>query len=104
HHVFQVITPAHGSVDAVGRRIFQEGLVPFELVTVLLIVAVVGAIAVARAEPRQHKKGTSPGETNATKRLFHGPIVAKDGPWAGDQEPGDSEGEVQGGSAQKESA
>jgi NADH-quinone oxidoreductase subunit J len=39
-----------GTIDAVGREIFTTGLVPFELVTALFIVAVVGAIAVARGK------------------------------------------------------
>jgi NADH-quinone oxidoreductase subunit F len=85
HHPFQVITPAHGSIEAVGGRLFREGLVPFELATVLLIVAVVGAIAVARTQPGA-KKTDKPGseEEHETKRLFSGPVVAKDAPWPGD--------------------
>jgi NADH-quinone oxidoreductase subunit J len=49
-HQFQ---PAHselGTVDAFGRELFTRGIVPFEIVTALLIVAVVGAIAVARVK------------------------------------------------------
>ncbi|MBX3261443.1 MAG: NADH-quinone oxidoreductase subunit J [Labilithrix sp.] len=37
-----------GSVDAFGRIIFSQGLVPFELSSALLMVAIVGAVAVAR--------------------------------------------------------
>ena len=37
-----------GSVDAFGRILFREGLVPFELSSALLMVAIVGAVAVAR--------------------------------------------------------
>jgi NADH-quinone oxidoreductase subunit J len=37
-----------GSVDAFGRFIFTQGLVPFELSSALLMVAIVGAVAVAR--------------------------------------------------------
>lgn len=37
-----------GGVDAFGRVIFTEGLVPFELSSALLMVAIVGAVAVAR--------------------------------------------------------
>lgn len=39
-----------GSVDAFGRIVFTEGLVPFELSSVLLLVAIVGAVAVARGK------------------------------------------------------
>jgi NADH-quinone oxidoreductase subunit J len=37
-----------GSVDAFGRILFTSALVPFELSSALLIVAIVGAVAVAR--------------------------------------------------------
>lgn len=37
-----------GGVEGLGRAIYVDSLVPFELVGVLLLVAIVGAIAVAR--------------------------------------------------------
>lgn len=37
-----------GSVDAFGRVLFTEGIVPFELSSALLMVAIIGAVAVAR--------------------------------------------------------
>ena len=37
-----------GSIDAFGRALFSDGLVPFELSSALLMVAVLGAVAVAR--------------------------------------------------------
>ncbi len=74
-HTFQTIDKAHGSVEAVGGMIFNEALVPFELATVLLIVAVVGAIAVARTAPNAKKK--KPIE-NPTLRMFHGPLHPRD--------------------------
>ena len=37
-----------GSVDAFGRIIFSQALVPFELSSALLMVAIIGAVAVAR--------------------------------------------------------
>ena len=54
-----------GSVKAVGTDLFNGGLFPFEAISILLLVAVVGAIAIARPthepdeagtelEPRQH--------------------------------------------------
>lgn len=54
------VSADHGSVEAVGRLMFGSGLFAFELVTALLIVAVVGAIAVGRG--RQ-------GSTKAKKTL-----------------------------------
>lgn len=42
------VTNDFGSVDAFGRILFTQGLVPFELSSALLMVAIVGAVAVAR--------------------------------------------------------
>jgi NADH-quinone oxidoreductase subunit J len=39
-----------GSIDAMGRTLFSDGLVPFELSSALLMVAIVGAVAVARGK------------------------------------------------------
>jgi NADH-quinone oxidoreductase subunit J len=38
----------YGSVDTFGRLLFTHGLLPFELSSALLMVAIVGAVAVAR--------------------------------------------------------
>jgi NADH-quinone oxidoreductase subunit J len=72
---FGRITAEHGSVEAVGQLLFTKGIVPFELATALLIVAVVGAIAVARGRqfPRRDKATTNP-----TRRMFHGPLHPRD--------------------------
>jgi NADH-quinone oxidoreductase subunit J len=68
-------TPDQGTVEAVGGLIFSEGLVPFELATVLLIVAVVGAIAVARG--KQGVKKAKPAADDPRK-LFAGPVHPRD--------------------------
>ena len=65
-----------GSVEAVGGQIFTEALVPFELATALLIVAVVGAVSVARG--RSRIKRTEMKLANPTARLFGGPVAARD--------------------------
>lgn len=72
---FAPIDISHGSVASIGRLIFNEALIPFELVTVLLIVAVVGAIAVARTHPNSAKK---PFVENPTLRMYHGPLYSRD--------------------------
>jgi NADH-quinone oxidoreductase subunit J len=41
-----------GGVDAFGRLLFTQGLVPFELSSALLMVAIVGAVAVARGKSK----------------------------------------------------
>ena len=63
-----------GGVESVGQLLFTTGLVPFELATGLLIVAVVGAIAVARSRhgTGERKKIANP------QRLFVGPLVPRD--------------------------
>jgi NADH-quinone oxidoreductase subunit J len=72
---FGFVGPAHGSVEAVGQQLFTKAVVPFELATALLIVAVVGAIAVARSrhQTRVPKQSASP-----TRRFFHGPLHPRD--------------------------
>ncbi len=37
-----------GNVEALGMEIYKQALVPFELISVTLLVAIVGAIAIAR--------------------------------------------------------
>lgn len=72
---FGFVGPTHGSVEAVGQQLFTKAVVPFELATALLIVAVVGAIAVARSrhQVRKEKQSASP-----TRRFFHGPLHPRD--------------------------
>lgn len=72
---FAHVSAEHGSVEAVGTQLFTKAVVPFELATALLIVAVVGAIAVARSRHQVRKPKQSP---NATRRLFHGPLHPRD--------------------------
>jgi len=72
---FKIAPLAHGSVEGIGTLLFGSMVIPFELATALLIVAVVGAIAVARGKPhvRRQSKSASP-----TARMFHGPLMARD--------------------------
>lgn len=68
-------SPDHGSAEAVGTLLFTEGIFAFELTTALLIVAVVGAIAVARSRQgsvRRKKTIRSP------RDLFAGPLHPRD--------------------------
>jgi NADH-quinone oxidoreductase subunit J len=41
-------SPVLGTIEGVGRELFTTGFVPFEISSALLLVAVVGAVAVAR--------------------------------------------------------
>ena len=72
---FGHVGPQHGSVEAVGQQLFTKAVVPFELATALLIVAVVGAIAVARSRHQTRKEKQSP---SPTRRFFHGPLHPRD--------------------------
>jgi NADH-quinone oxidoreductase subunit J len=72
---FAHVSDQHGSVEAVGQQLFTKAVVPFELATALLIVAVVGAIAVARSRHQPTQKKQSP---SATRRFFHGPLHPRD--------------------------
>jgi NADH-quinone oxidoreductase subunit J len=73
--LFPTARPEHGSVEAVGTLMFTKGVVPFELATALLIVAVIGAIAVARGRHVPKKVSTVAHET---RRLFTGPVHPRD--------------------------
>mgnify|MGYP000959689280 CR=1 FL=1 len=65
----------HGSAATLGRMLFTRALAPFELATLLLIVAVVGAISMARGKPRVRSVRLGEGET---RRLFVGPVHPRD--------------------------
>ncbi len=69
------VKPGHGSVEAVGTQMFTQGIFAFELATALLIVAVIGAIAVARSRQgnvRRQKVIRTP------RDLFAGPLHPRD--------------------------
>jgi NADH-quinone oxidoreductase subunit J len=70
------VEAGHGSVEAVGTLLFTDGIFAFELATALLIVAVIGAIAVARSRQgsvRRKKVIRTP------RDLFAGPLHPRDG-------------------------
>jgi len=48
--------PDFGTIDSFGRELFTRGLVPFELTTALFVVAVVGALAVARSKHKGERE------------------------------------------------
>ena len=57
--------PDWGSIKAVGADLFGPGLFPFEAISILLLVAVVGAIAIARPLREEGDVGESPAEGGA---------------------------------------
>lgn len=60
-HHFEPARDELGTVEAVGKVIFTEGLVPFEIVTVLFLAAIVGVLAMARGRQRPQADATRRG-------------------------------------------
>ncbi len=58
-HAFPPSRPEFGTIDSFGHELFTRGIVPFELTTALFVVAVVGAIAVARGRHRGEEPVTA---------------------------------------------
>jgi NADH-quinone oxidoreductase subunit J len=69
------VAPTHGTVQAVGSLMFSDGIFAFELATALLLVAVIGAIAVARS-----KQGEAPARrvVRSPRDFFAGPLHPRD--------------------------
>jgi NADH-quinone oxidoreductase subunit J len=49
-----------GSIEAFGKTLFTQGLLPFELSSALLMVAIIGAVAVARGHAKHEIEHKSP--------------------------------------------
>ena len=54
-----------GSIDAMGRILFSDGVLPFELSSALLLVAIVGAVAVARGKEGKPEEAAKPVKAEA---------------------------------------
>jgi NADH-quinone oxidoreductase subunit J len=67
--------PEFGGIDAIGSILFSKALVPFELSSALLMVAVIGAVAVAKG--RQGTPSLSKNELEAG-RTFHPGSTSED--------------------------
>ncbi len=65
-----------GGIDAFGTVLFSDAIVPFELSSALLMVAVVGAVAVARG--RQGVHSLSRGEKEIAERAPPSPALPRD--------------------------
>jgi NADH-quinone oxidoreductase subunit J len=70
--------PDFGSIDAFGRILFSHGLVPFELSSALLMVAIIGAVAVARGRHTSDHKTDRPHEASPASSLEHARTVGPD--------------------------
>ena len=49
---FEALLPSFGSPSAVGEELFNQYLLPFEVTSVLLLVAIIGAIVLTKTEKR----------------------------------------------------
>jgi NADH-quinone oxidoreductase subunit J len=68
-----------GSVDAFGRILFTDALVPFELSSALLMVAIIGAVAVARGHHKSDLRNQrAPVAGQPAQRLSQVGAVAPD--------------------------
>ena len=56
-----------GSVDAIGRVLFHDAVIPFELSSALLMVAIIGAMAVARGKHASDAEKSLPKPANEVK-------------------------------------
>lgn len=65
----------YGSAEAIGDQLFTRTIVPFELTTALLIVAIVGAIAVAKGK---HAGKRATPAARGVGKFFHGPVAPRD--------------------------
>ena len=50
------LDPAMGSVGSVGDALFRRFLLPFEVVSVLLLIAIIGVVALVKREPDSGKE------------------------------------------------
>jgi NADH-quinone oxidoreductase subunit J len=66
--------PAHyGNLQEIGRLLFNRYLLPFELTSILLLVAIIGAVIVAKRDPRV--TWLPEGVKQQTARQRHGKTV-----------------------------
>ncbi|MEV0570680.1 NADH-quinone oxidoreductase subunit J, partial [Dactylosporangium sp. NPDC050588] len=60
-HWSRVGLPAPGTAEAIGGAVFRTWVLPFELVSVLLLAALVGAIVVSRPDVSTRSRSDSRG-------------------------------------------
>jgi NADH-quinone oxidoreductase subunit J len=73
--LFGPVSATHGSVEAIGTELFSKDIFAFELTTALLIVAVIGAIAVARSRQGSVRAKRT---IRSPRDLFAGPVHPRD--------------------------
>jgi NADH-quinone oxidoreductase subunit J len=70
----RVAAEARGSAAANGAAIFRNWVLPFEVVSVLLLAALIGAIVLVRHDPRSSRSAASASTRGATDDLPAEPV------------------------------
>jgi len=52
-----VVSREYGTVSTIGRLLFDDYLFPFEAISILLLVAIVGAVVISRRPRRRESEG-----------------------------------------------
>ena len=59
-------SPAYGTIETLAAALFSHYLIAFEATSLLLLVAIVGAVALARRMPRRRSTAASPAAASAS--------------------------------------
>jgi NADH-quinone oxidoreductase subunit J len=84
----KAVDAGFGGVGAVGRALFSDGLVPFEVSSALLMVAILGAVAVAKGRQGTVAQVLPSGQPGLAPRAS---IQPHGGAKAGESRGGDDE-------------
>lgn len=64
-------TDSFGTMNVVGSFLFKQGVIPFEMIGVTLVIAVVGAFAIARG--KHERRSLADPDPTAPEKLAEGP-------------------------------
>jgi NADH-quinone oxidoreductase subunit J len=65
---YALAPPGYGSIDMLAKRLFSDYLVSFEVTSVLLLAAIVGAVALGRRLPSPHAASAQAAAAGAPPR------------------------------------
>jgi NADH-quinone oxidoreductase subunit J len=92
HKVTGSTSGGHTDTYLLGRSIFTTYLWAFEITAALLVIAVVGAVVLARRPSRVHDTGEAPGGSPGATVLEPGPAPAANEPREDDMPPDQPDG------------
>jgi|LNFM01.1.fsa_nt_gb NADH-quinone oxidoreductase subunit J len=64
-------TDSFGTMNVVGSFLFKQGIIPFEMISVTLVIAIVGAFAIARG--KHERRALADRDPTAPEKLAEGP-------------------------------